>query len=192
MTGSHTRLAALAAAALFLAPALVAAESQDVPKTLIDFAQTTLVEFAKDPAIVQAVEAQNARGVLLERIKEMDRSWIATKIIDGFMWDLMRSRCSYLLMNFQLQHKFIAEAFVMDNKGALVGLTNKTSDYWQGDGAKFVESYKGGEGAIHYGDVEYDDSINEIVIQVSVPVMRGSRAIGAITFGISLDRWERR
>lgn len=80
----------------------------------------------------------------------------------------------------------------MDEQGALVGLTHKTSDYWQGDEVKFTGSFNGGAGALHFGEVEYDDSVGEIVVQVSVPVLQGSRAIGAITLGISLDRWEYR
>ncbi|UCF99972.1 MAG: PDC sensor domain-containing protein [Spirochaetaceae bacterium] len=177
---------------LAFAPIMASAQSQDVPKTLVEFSNTAMLQFAQNPMVVESVKAQNAKAYTLSRIKDVDEDWKASSSIKGYMFDLMRNRCSYALMNFQNDNKFVVEAFVMDNKGALVGLTNKTSDYWQGDEAKFTESYKGGSGAIHYGDVEYDDSIGEIVVQVSVPVMTGGKAIGAITFGVSLDRWEQR
>ncbi len=179
-------------ALLAFTPIMASAQSQDVPKTLVEFAGTALVQFAQNPMVVESVQAQNAKGYSLSRIKEVDEDWKASESIQGYMFDLMRNRCSFALINFQNDNKFVVEAFVMDNKGALVGLTNKTSDYWQGDEAKFTESYKDGRGAIHYGDVEYDDSIGEIVIQVSVPVITGGKAIGAVTFGVSLDRWEQR
>jgi len=50
-------------------------------------------------------------------------------------------------------------------------MTNKTSDYWQGDEAKFTESFKGGSGAVHIGDVEFDQSAQAYLVQISVPVM---------------------
>ena len=181
-----------ALAVLLLSAAALGAQNMDVPKTLVSFVNDELIRFGSDPAVVKAVKEQNARGFSLAQIKAEDQRWINSDSIDGFMFDLMRNRCSYQLLNLQLKHPYIVEAFVMDNQGALVGLTNKTSDYWQGDEAKFVESYQNGTGAVHYGDVEYDDSIGEIVVQVSVPVVSGSRAIGAVTFGVSLDRWEYR
>jgi len=167
-------------------------QSTDLPKKLVAFVETELVQYSTDPDIVQAVAAQNARGVELHRIKTIDEQWKNTKLIDGFMFQLMRNACSHALLNIQIRYPFIVEAFVMDNQGALVGLTNKTSDYWQGDEAKFIESYKAGKGAIHYGELAYDDSVGETVMQVSLPVMKNAQAIGAITFGVSVDRWEYR
>lgn len=41
-----------------------------------------------------------------------------------------------------------AEIFVMDNQGANVAMSDKTSDYWQGDEDKFVRSFAGGEGKV--------------------------------------------
>ncbi|WP_197466328.1 MULTISPECIES: hypothetical protein [unclassified Oleiphilus] len=78
----------------------------------------------------------------------------------------------------------------MDNQGANVAMTNKTSDYWQGDEAKWQESFKDGAGAVHIGDVEFDESAQAYLVQVSVPVMDGGTAIGAITIGINLDDLE--
>ena len=78
----------------------------------------------------------------------------------------------------------------MDNQGANVAMTDKTSDYWQGDEAKFKESYNNGEGAVHISDVEFDDSTQAYLVQVSVPVKDGDAIIGAITVGIDVDRIE--
>ena len=80
-----------------------------------------------------------------------------------------------------------SEIFVMDNLGANVAMSDKTSDYWQGDEAKFKESFKGGAGAVHIGDVEFDDSSQLYTVQISVPVKDGTKVIGAITFGIDVD-----
>ncbi len=181
-----------AVAGILIVPSAVSAGTSELPKSLLQFAESELRQIGRDQVIVQAVRAQNAKKGSLKRIKEIDEWWKASEDVEPFMFDLMRNRCALTLENFQVHNKFVLEAFVMDNQGALVALTNKTSDYWQGDEDKFTESYMNGAGAIHYGDVEYDESTGEIQIQISVPVMDGGRAIGAITFGISLDRWERR
>ena len=75
----------------------------------------------------------------------------------------------------------------MDDQGANVAMTNKTSDYWQGDEAKWQESFKDGVGAVHVGDIEFDESADDYLVQVSVPVMKSGKAIGAITVGVNLD-----
>ena len=84
--------------------------------------------------------------------------------------------------------EFYAEIFVMDNKGANVCMTDKTSDYWQGDEAKFQKSYAGGSGAVFVDDVEFDESTQAYLVQVSVPVKDNGKVIGAITFGIDIDK----
>ena len=177
---------------LIIPSAVVQAQSADVPRTLIAFSEEVLVPFGRNAVVIGAVRAQNARGVSLDQIKSIDRDWIATEGVTRFMLNIMSNDCALALYNLQARYPFIVESFVTDNKGANVGLTAKTSDYWQGDEAKFTQVYRDGAGGVLYGDMEYDESSGEIVIQVSVPVMDGNRAVGTITFSISLDRWERR
>ena len=83
---------------------------------------------------------------------------------------------------------YISVIFVMDNQGANVAMTDKTSDYWQGDEAKFKNSF--GKGSVFVDEVEFDDSTQAYLCQVSVPVTDGGAVIGAITFGIDVDRVE--
>jgi len=70
---------------------------------------------------------------------------------------------------------YFEEIFVMDNQGANVCMSDKTSDYWQGDEDKFTESYKGGSGAVHLSDVKFDESFPSYTVQVSVPVKDAER-----------------
>lgn len=75
----------------------------------------------------------------------------------------------------------------------VAGAKGLSVSLWQvANEAKFTESFNNGSGAIHYGEPEYDASADELIIQISVPVMSGGRAVGAATYGISLDGWERR
>ena len=86
---------------------------------------------------------------------------------------------------------YFLEVFLMDKQGANVAMTNKTSDYWQGDEAKFTKSYNGGAGGVDIGKVKFDNSSQAYLVQVSVPVMDGDKAIGALTIGINLDELDK-
>ena len=172
----------LSAAPLFAA--------EKAPQQVIDLANSKLVQYGTDPVIVQAVKDENAKGKTLAQIKDMDKKWQATPGIADFMKALMDSACGKHLQKLQNSQAYFAEIFVMDNQGANVAMTDKTSDYWQGDETKFTEAYKAGAGSVHISDVKFDDSTQTYVVQVSVPVKQGDKAIGAITFGIDVDKIE--
>ncbi|MEM8755288.1 MAG: hypothetical protein AAGF90_20180, partial [Pseudomonadota bacterium] len=72
-------------------------------------------------------------------------------------------------------------------KGLNVGQSAKTSDYWQGDEAKWRETYLVGPDAIHVSDVEEDESTQTFQIQVSLPIVDGGAPIGAVTVGVDVE-----
>lgn len=164
--------------------------AEKAPQKVVDLGNTVLVELGTDPVIVDAVKAENAKRKTLDKIKALDKKWKATAGVADYMNALMTSTCGKHLRGIQNSEKYYAEIFVMDNKGANVCMTDKTSDYWQGDEAKFKESYKGGQGAVHIGGVKFDDSTQAYLVQVSVPVKDGGSVIGAITIGVDVDKAE--
>jgi hypothetical protein len=161
---------------------------EKAPQKIIDLANTTLVQLGSDPVIVQAVQAENKKGKSLEQIQAMDKKWQADAGIATYMKELMESELGKHLQTIQSSKPYYAEIFVMDNQGANVSMTDKTSDYWQGDEAKFKNSFNNGQGAVFVDEVEFDDSTQTYLVQVSVPVKEGSSVIGAITFGIDVDK----
>ena len=163
---------------------------EKAPQEVVNLASSTLVNYGTDPVIVAAVKAENAKGKSLAEIKAEDEKWKTTPGIAEYMQAMMDSECGQRLQAIQKSNAYFAEIFVMDNQGANVAMSDKTSDYWQGDEDKFIESYKGGDGAIHIGDVEFDDSAQAYLVQVSVPVKDGDSVIGAITFGVDVDEIE--
>jgi len=164
--------------------------AEKAPQAIIDFAHAELVKWGTDPVIIEAVKAENAKRKTLDQIKAMDEQWKATPGIVDFMSKLMESECGKHLRNLQEQTPYFAEIFVMDNQGANVAMTDKTSDYWQGDEAKFIEAYNEGAGGIHISDVEFDESTQTYLVQVSGPVKDGDTVIGAVTIGIDVDIFE--
>lgn len=164
--------------------------AEKAPQKVIDLAKNTLVKYGTDASIVKAVKAENAKGKTLDQVKEQDKKWRGTPGIADFMKVLMESECGKYVQGIQKSNKYFAEIFVMDKLGANVAMTDKTSDYWQGDEDKFIKSYNGGKGGIHISDVEFDDSTQAYLVQVSVPVKDGAKIIGAITFGVDVDQVE--
>ncbi|MBU2551991.1 MAG: cache domain-containing protein [Proteobacteria bacterium] len=177
-------------ALVLLAFVSLAQAGEKAPQKIVDLAQGTLAGIGSDPVLVAAVKAENAKGKTLDQIKEMDKKWMATPGLADFMKALMESEAGKHLQGIQKSKPYFAEIFLMDNQGANVAMTDKTSDYWQGDEPKFQESFKGGAGAIHVSEVKFDESSQAYLVQVSVPVKDGNQVIGAITFGIDVEKVE--
>lgn len=163
---------------------------EKAPQKIYDLASSTLAAVGTNPIVVEAVKAENAKGKSLEDIKAMDAKWKDHAGIADYMQAIMDSDCAEHVRTIQNQTAYYAEIFVMDNQGANVAMTDKTSDYWQGDEAKFEKSFNKGTGAIFVDEVEFDDSSQAYLVQVSVPVKDGDTVIGAITFGIDIDKVE--
>jgi hypothetical protein len=166
----------------------MAAAGEAAPQKVVDLAKTALVELGNDPVIIAAVKAENGKGKSIDQIKDMDQKWKDTPGIADYMKALMESQCGKYLRKVQSSASYFSEIFVMDNQGANVAMTDKTSDYWQGDEAKFKKSFNNGTGGVFVDDVEFDDSSQAYLAQVSVPVKDGDTVIGAITFGIDIDQ----
>jgi len=148
---------------------------------------TQLEALGTNVTLISAVKAQNGEGLTLEAIKNRDSKWREVAGTDSFMDGLLANAAAVELLKIEASQVYFIELFLMDNQGANVAMTSKTSDYWQGDEAKWQESFKSGVGALHVGEVEFDESAQAYLVQVSVPVMEDGKAIGAITIGINLD-----
>jgi len=172
---------------VFFGMAVTAVAGEKAPARVETLARTELVKLSVDPVIISAVKAENAKGKSLASIQETDKKWIATPGIVDYMRVLMENECGLHLRQMQKSMPYAAEIFVMDNQGANVCMTDKTSDYWQGDEDKFKRSYNGGQGGIFIDEVEFDESTQTYMSQVSVPVMDGETVIGAITIGIDVE-----
>jgi hypothetical protein len=175
---------------VFLLTGAVVWAGEAAPKKVVDLANSVLVKYGEDPAIIKGVKAENGKGKTLDQIKALDEKWKKHAGTADYMEALMSGETGKYLRSVQDSKPYFAEIFVMDNLGANVAMTDKTSDYWQGDEAKFKESFKGGQGAVHISEVEFDDSTQAYLVQVSVPVKEGGKAIGAITFGIDVEKVE--
>ena len=149
-------------------------------------AKGELAPIGHDPKIVAAVKAQNAEMLSMDYINKLDKAWKGSPKDTWFINDVRERPCSGYSRAIIALVPYMFEIFVMDNQGANVCMSGTTGDFMQGDEAKWQKSFNDGKGAIFVDAPEEDEG--KMVQQISVPVMDGGMAIGAITFGVYPDK----
>lgn len=179
-------------AGTLFATAAWASDAHVAPMT--DFAKSTVKQWISDPAVVEAVKAQNAKhaGLSQADIDKMDKDWRAQTdagskpMIDAVLGNALSN---YLRGKQEAAGGLVTEVFVMDNRGLNVGQSEITSDYWQGDEAKWQKTYSAGADAVFVDEVEMDESTQAFQSQVSMSIVDPAtgEVIGAITVGVNVD-----
>ena len=187
---SFRTLVLVAAAAMMAKPAVAGGEHVPPVK---EFIKDNVNSWLSDPQIIAAIKAQNAKHASLtnDQIIKLDKDWRAQ--VDAGTRPLIDKLLSSKLSKFLKSKKeesggTITEIFVMDNKGLNVGQSDATSDYWQGDEAKWKKTYGVGPKALHISDPETDDSTQTLQSQASLTIADPAtgKPIGAVTIGINL------
>jgi hypothetical protein len=168
--------------------------ANDFAVELKSLAESRIKEIAATPDLVAAIKAQNVTtgGYDQARVDELDKTWRAeADAVDQPMIDaVLNSPASAILTAAREGSEgLFTEIFVMDAKGLNVAQSDPTSDYWQGDEDKWLETYAKGVGMVHVGDLEQDDSTQTLQSQVSMTIAdpETGAAIGAITVGVNVD-----
>jgi hypothetical protein len=148
-------------------------------------ARVALAErIAADASLQAAVTAKNAAVETADQIQRLDREWTA-----GGRPDLRRAvtqgPCANRLRELVKDDSFVVEAFLMDSRGSLVCATRETSDYFQGDEAKWERTYQAGR-RVFVDEPALDASVGMYAIQLSVLVSTGGSKAGALTFTLKV------
>ncbi|KQB15110.1 hypothetical protein H9N28_12785 [Rhodobacter capsulatus] len=182
------------AALLALAFVALPAQADDVSPQVKEIVEKELRAWAADPALVAAVIAANEAHAALSQpqIDSLDAVWRAEldaanrPTIEPI---LAAPESLALRAKIEAGGGRFTEAFVTDSRGLNVAQAGPTSDYWQGDEAKFLETFPKGAEAIHVGEVEFDESSQSYSVQASFTVIDpASKApIGAMTVGLNAE-----
>lgn len=138
--------ALLLASAAFAAPMDVSMAEDAKLAPIADYVKSDVKPWLNDPTIIEAIKAQDAANAKLSEadIEALDKKWRAEvdgsdhSMIDGVLGNALSK---FLQAKKEASGGKITEIFVMDAKGLNVGQSDVTSDYWQGDEAKFQKSY---------------------------------------------------
>tara|TARA_R110002020_G_scaffold16900_11_gene60068 strand:- start:8379 stop:8957 length:579 start_codon:yes stop_codon:yes gene_type:complete len=186
-------LLTLVIACAAVAPSPVLAESHVEPVN--EYFQSEVFPWLSDPVLIDAVREQNARYADLTPadIEKLDLEWraqvtlMSKPLVDAV---LERGVSKFLAEKQEDSKGMITEIFLMDAKGLNVGQSEVTSDYWQGDEAKWQRTFGAGTGEVFVDRVETDESTQALQSQASVVISdpETGEPIGAITIGINLDK----
>lgn len=192
MTKKGLSCAAFALLAGLIMPG--SSEANEYEAQLRDLYEQRLQSWLQSPVLIEAIKRQNSShsGLTDADIDAMDKDWRREAkdgggpLIDGLS---KREASAYLVDKKKESGDLITEVFVMDNKGLNVAMSDVTSDYMQGDEAKWRKTYAQGAGQVFIDELEFDDSSETFQCQVSATVVDPStgQAIGAVTFGVNVE-----
>jgi hypothetical protein len=185
-------LGGVALMSLFTVAPVLAEEAHVAPVT--EYVNANVKPWLSDPAIVDAIKAQNAANAALDQagVDALDQKWRAEVEADSHpMIDavLANAISTFLKGKQDGSGGTITEVFVTDAKGLNVGQSDVTSDYWQGDEDKFTKSFGAGPDALFVDAAEKDESTQMLQSQASLTIVdETGKPIGAITVGVNLDQ----
>lgn len=190
----HRALLACAAVGLALFP--VASRAEDSPAlALLPEMRGMLAK----PVGIIAIRAQNERHASLDQaaIDRLDKQWRGETKSDEqpLIAKLMGSPFSAYLVRVKAESNgLFTEVFVTDKLGLNVGQSSVTSDYWQGDEAKYQKTFLVGPDAVNVSKVEVDPKTGSRRQQVDFTIVDpdSGRPIGAATVEVDLDELARR
>jgi hypothetical protein len=183
------------------APAEAAAKpAQPDPAKLIT---PKVVEAVKQllakPVTVISIGASNDAHAKIDQagIDALDKEWKAESKAEKqpLIAEMLSSPLSNYLLYLQAQSAGLyTEMFVMDDKGLNVGQSSVTSDYWQGDEAKYQKTFAVGPDAVFIDEAEFNDDDKTWRAQVNFTIVDpdSGKPIGAATIEMNLTELERR
>lgn len=157
--------------------------------------ETLFDNWRREPLLVQAVLQENkTRGdMTLSRIHALDQQWLQEQqqteqpLIDS----VRNNSLSLWLKQQQASYKgLVSEIIVTDQHGLNIAASEVTTDYWQGDEAKFAEPFFASQDQPYMGPLSYDQSTQRYQVHVSNTVRNPSsgEVTGVIILGIDIER----
>lgn len=169
------------------------AMASDYQAAMQAYLEGNIRSWSQSPVLVDAITSQNSQtlGYDQAQVDTLDQTWRAevgnssSQTINQVM---NNAAAEFLRDQVTQSGGRITEVFIMDAQGLNVAASHLTSDMWQGDEAKFQQTYSVGVDAIHFGDVELDESTRRYQAQISLTITDASgAAIGAMTVGVDAE-----
>ncbi len=128
-----------------------------------------------------------------QEIAERDKKWTQAFMRNDFSYsiELVDQEMSAQLREIKKQSQdVVTEIIITDARGLNFAISDMTSDYWQGDEAKFTEVFSKPANTMHFGDINYDESTKRFQLQLSVPLYTEEKfePLGVMVFGIDVEK----
>ncbi|HAI30395.1 MULTISPECIES: hypothetical protein [Thalassospira] len=198
---SGVALAGMLAAITFALPhaAFAKAELPGDPNALItDELIQDIREWLANPVVSLSITSQNKlrKDMTQDQIDAADQQWRAEREAEDqpLVAAILTNPLSSYLTQIQARSGgLFAEIFVMDSVGLNVGQSSITSDFWQGDEAKFQNTFPNGPDAVFIDEAEYNEGSDSWRTQLNMTMSNSDRQpIGAVTVEVNLNELARR
>lgn len=149
----------------------------------------------QEPRLIDAVIQHNSQHnqLSMPQIHARDQQWqqeqangsgpLIDSVLNNAVADWLRAR--------QAEHEgLISEILLTDQQGLNVAVSNLTTDYWQGDEAKFVEPFFATTDRPYMGQLAYDQSTQRYQVHISTSVRhpQTDAIIGVLIIGLDIGR----
>jgi len=187
-------LAALAAAfAAVLSTNGAMADEWLIRENLVDQVR----QWSSSPVVLLSLEASNERYANLDQaaIDALDGQWKAEREVEDqpLITAVLSSPLSNYLTRIQADSQGLFTAiFVMDGSGLNAGQSAITSDYWQGDEAKWQKTYQVGPDAVFVDEIEINEDTGAEIAQLNMAIAQDGKVVGAITVDVNVTELRRR
>jgi hypothetical protein len=156
-------------------------------------AASTVASVMEDPSIIATIKAQNLALASEDDIalEKRDREWInerkdpAAPLISAMLSTPVSIQLRRLV---ETSHGALTHAIVMDGKGRNVAIASPTTDYFQGDEHKFMQTVAKASRAPDRGDIEPRHDGKGRACWVSYALFDGTVPIGAVAFEYNIER----
>ena len=131
----------------------------------------SLEALALSPQVIELVEQKNKEhaGLTDEQIAALDQGWKdQSETMAATVDEISNNSLSANLKDFMKRFPEQVEVFVTDVKGLNVAMTDRTSDYLQGDEGWWQQAYNNGQGKVFVDTVEYDESTKVYAMNIGV------------------------
>ncbi|TQV83066.1 hypothetical protein [Denitrobaculum tricleocarpae] len=178
-------------------PAVFAGPASGQEDTIGDQVVQDIQSWASSPVVFLTLEASNARYADLDQagIEALDKQWRDErgKADQPLITAVLSNPLSSYLTKIQAgSHGLYTEIFVMDAKGLNAGQSAITSDFWQGDEAKWQKTYLVGPDAVFIDEVELNEELGTENAQVNLSIVHKGQLLGAITVEVNVTELRRR
>ncbi len=156
------------------------------------FAESATQSIMTDPLLTDAIKLQNSS---LERqtqaeLDAIDKAWIEERKNPGgpLTGSMLQSAPSRRLIELlAASHGAVTHGILMDGKGRNVAIGAPTTDYWQGDEAKFLKTAAAASHQISRGEIELRHDGQGSACWISQTIFEAGKPIGALAVELNLD-----
>ncbi|HBX53949.1 transporter substrate-binding domain-containing protein [Pseudomonas sp. UBA2684] len=125
-------------------------------------------------------------------IKRLDQQWMTEYLRrqQPFIDSVRQQPASVFLQGVHQQYQpLFNELFLTDSRGVTAGMSRATSDYWQGDEAKFNIARTLPAEQLLIESIAYDGSTQSFQAQISAPLHDpgDGSLLGVLTFGVNIE-----